>query len=438
MKHYIYFLILLFSNQILFSQGTQTFTLQNCLKIAVENNPEIRNSAIQISARTAELTNAFGNYLPTISANSSYRRQLNNVQLYIVDGRIVNSADAYSMNANASWSIFDGFNREATYTRAKKNLEGSELSTAQTEKDIILQVYRNYITVIRNYQVVETRKQNLELGKNELEQIQARYEAGIIPIGNVYSQEAELGQREIDLINAENDYNTSKAALMLTMGLNPLDDAQFEVSSLPNRVSEFQINEFKQSIGTMNGALARALKNRYDYKAAETQLDAAESNIKIAQSSYFPRLNANGGWNWANNELSNFSTLGTYSVGFSIFVPIFTNFSINSQVQNAKVNYEQREIDYFRLEQSIKSDIKNVFLNLSTGEKQVEITEKSLKASQQNYDSVSERFKVGTANITDLSVANNQLINAKINLINAVYSYYLAQKEILYTIGEIK
>lgn len=437
MKRFFIFFLLIFSQASLFSQGNQTYNLQQCVKIAVENNPDIRNTAVQISARAAELTNAFGNYLPTITANSSYRRQLNNVQVYIVDGRIVNSADAYSMNANASWSIFDGFNREASYTRAKKNLESAELNTAQIERDITLQVYRNYITVIRNYQVVETRKQNLELGKKELEQIQAQFEAGIIPIGNVYSQEAELGQREIDLINAENDYNSSKANLMLTMGLNPLDDAQFDVSSLPNRVSEFQINEFKQSIGTMNGALARALKNRFDYKAAETQLAVAESGIKIAQSNYFPQLNANGGWNWANNELNNFSTLGTYSVGFSLFVPIFTNFSVNNQVQNARVNLEQREIDYFRLEQSIKSDIRNVFLNLEAGEKQVEISEKSLKASQQNYDSVLERFKVGTANITDLSIANNQLINAKINLINAVYSYYLAQKEILYTIGEL-
>ena len=77
-------------------------------------------------------------------------------------------------------------------------------------------------------------------------------------------------------------------------------------------------------------------------------------------------------------------------------------------------------------------------MNLQAAEKQIEITEKSLRAAQQSYDSMNERFDLGAANITDIFLANNQLINAKINRINAVYSYYLAQKEILYSIGKIK
>lgn len=438
MKSLIFYLFLISSSFNIFAQGTATYDLNQCIKIALENNPDILNSKSQIGARTAELTNAFGNYLPSITANSSYRRQLNNVQTFIIDGRIVTSADAYSMNANATLPIFDGFNREANYARAKKNLESAELNVGQTEDNIVLEVYRNYITVIRNFQIAETRRQNLDLGKNELAQISAQFEAGIIPIGNVYAQEAELGQREIDLINAENEYNRSKAGLLVLMGLNPLEEVNFIESSLPNRISQFQIDEYRQSLGTLNSLVNKALRNRYDYKNTEAQILAAEYNVKMAQSSYFPSLNASGGWNWTNSDLSQFDELGTYTVGVTLFVPIFTNFSINSQVQNAKVNLMQRETDHFKLEQSIRAEIKNVYLNLQSAEKQVEITAKSLKSSQQNYDALSERFKVGTANITDLTIANNQLINAKINQINAVYSYYLAQKEIIFTIGEIK
>jgi outer membrane protein len=433
----IFLTILLFSS-FAYSQGKETFNLQQSVKIALENNPDAIGARAQLSARSAELTSAFGSFLPTITANSRYSRQLNNVQTFIVDGRIISTADAYSINANASWDIFNGFFREANYNRVDKNLESTKYTIQQTEDQVVRDVYRNYITVIRNRQVVSTRQQNLDLGKQELERIKAQYEAGISQIANVYAQEAEIGQREIDLINAENQYNQSKADLLVTMGLNPLAEVDFLDTGIPQRVSQFQIDEFKSQIGTMNGMVNKALANRFDYKAAELNIEAAESNIKMAAASYYPSVSASGGWNWTNSELSQFNEFGTYTVGLNLFVPIFTNFDRNFQVQNAKVNLKQRELDQFRLEQMIRAEIKGVFLNLQSAEKQVEISDKSLKSAQQNYDSVSERFEVGAANITELQVANNQLVNAKINRINAVYSYILAQKEILYTIGEIK
>ncbi len=75
-------------------------------------------------------------------------------------------------------------------------------------------------------------------------------------------------------------------------------------------------------------------------------------------------------------------------------------------------------------------------MNLDAAEKQLDISNRALKSAQESYDSFNERFKVGASGITDYLTANNQLITAQINRINAVYGYLLAQKEILFAIGK--
>jgi outer membrane protein TolC len=76
-------------------------------------------------------------------------------------------------------------------------------------------------------------------------------------------------------------------------------------------------------------------------------------------------------------------------------------------------------------------------LNLYSAEKQLEITNRSIIAANQNFESAKERFEVGTATIVDYLTANTQLITAKINRVNAVYNYFDAQVQVKFALGSI-
>ena len=82
--------------------------------------------------------------------------------------------------------------------------------------------------------------------------------------------------------------------------------------------------------------------------------------------------------------------------------------------------------------------MQTAFLRLKSAEKMLDVTKKTQKFAEQNQLSVKELFKLGAANITDLSVANMQYLTAKINRVDAVYGYIAAQKEVLYHMGELR
>ncbi|MBX3044676.1 MAG: TolC family protein [Candidatus Kapabacteria bacterium] len=445
MKKIVLLLVIISFGNLTAQQGVRkTYTLQECLDIATRMNFDVILSEAQVATSGADITQAFGAYLPQIDFNMGYQRILNpegqrsvNVGGVIIETPGTNP-NSYFMNAGAGISIFDGFAREANYSRAQDQLSANQLSLDQTIQQVRFTVYLQYVDVIRNSQLVKIRKENFNQGRQELDRIRAQYDAGFIPVNVVYSQEAELGNREIEIIDAENRLNISKTTLMSTMGINPDFESEFLESSLPTTIDPLDIEIFRRRTGTLQSAMKIALENRSDLKASELALEASKSQITIANSGYIPQISASGGWRWNHFEFEKFSEFGRAFAGLSLSMPIFDNFRTNLQIQNAKLQVSQAEIQKQRIELAIKQAVQNSLLNLEAAEKQLEISERSLKASEKNFEVTSERFRQGAANITDYTLANMQFITSQINRITAVYNYLAAMREVEFATGNMR
>lgn len=439
-----FILVFLLFFQFVFAQEKgypKVYSLEDCLKIAREKNPNVKIAESSISTAGAELTSAFGNFLPSASFNMGYTRQLNvesgqKINIggqTIVVGKI--EPNSYNMSLSLGYNLFDGFNREAQYNSAKERLNSAFSSYSQTLEDIEINVYRAYINVLRNSKILEARRQDFELGKKELERVRALFEAGASSVTNVLTQEADLANKEIQIIQAENDLKNAKAILLTAMGLEPTVDFEVLGNDIPSSFSDDEISRFRQEYGELDKTFQKAISQRYDMVSLEQKIASGKANLVVARSGYFPTLSAYGGWSWANNEFNKFSELGRSFVGLSLRVPIFENFKSNYQIELAKAQIVQLEMQKLQLEQNVKSQIIQAINNLDAAEKQLIASQKSFEAAQKNFESATERYRVGSASVTDYLLANNLLINAQINQINATYGYFLAQKELLYSLG---
>lgn len=441
---FIFFLINAFNTVVGQTRGIEkTYTLEDCINIALQSNPEIILAQNSINQSRARLTNAFGNYLPSADFNFSYSRQLNveGGKTVNVGGQIIPipAADpnSYSMSASAGYVLFDGFSREANYNSASYEVEAQFQNYYYLQQKIKANIYRLYFDVMRKQQIIKIRQENLDLGKKEYERIKAQYDAGLVHIGYVYAQEAEISNRELELINAESDLRLAKSNLLIAMGTEPDIDANFVEITIPNNLTEEEFSQFRAEIGNFPRALDIALNNRKDYEASKNSLYSANNLVTSAKSGYYPTISARGGWTWANSSFTKFGELGRTYLGLNFSLPIFENFRTNYQIESSKLQVTQKELELKQLELNIRSNLQNAFLQLEASEKQVLASRKALKASELNFNVFKERFNVGTSSISEYYDANNKLVIAKINLINSIYNYLLAQKEILFAIGKI-
>lgn len=426
------------------SKNNQVYTLQECIEIAVLNNYDLIVNRQQVATASADLTNAFGNYLPRFDFNTGYSRTLNPDAARSVNWEGVifdipgSSPDSYFMNANLSLSLFDGFSREANYKRAQNNLSATNLNNEHSIIAVKQMAYMQFVEVVKNSKIVDIRNENLQQAKFELSRLQAQYESGSIAVTDLYAQEADIGNKEIELIIAESTYNKSKATLLIMMGLNPDNNASFLESSLPANVTDIDVADFRKEIGSFGSAVNKALADRLDLKAFELSMQSSESRLKSAIGQYYPSLIASGGWRWNHTEFNEFADRGRSFMGLTLNFPVFSNFSTNLQVQNSRLQYVQSEVQYMKKEQEVRQSVQNSFLNLDAAEKQIEVSRRALFASEKNYESVSERYKAGTLGIFELTLSNAQLITAQINRINAIYNYLQAKNDVMFAIGLIK
>ena len=417
------------------------FSLDQCLQIADKQNFTNLLQEARVEVANANLLAAFGSYLPSVNVNTGYNRRLNvdGGQAINVGGQVLRGfappANSYSMSAIANYTIFDGFNRESNYSNSKLNVDVTKTSLEQTRLQTGITIRRQFLTVLRNKQVVEIRKENLILGDAQLEQLKASVQIGTAQKGVVFTQEAEIGNRELDLVTAENNYNISKAQLLSTMGLDPNLQAEFIDSKIKNEMPKSDIEQFRSTIGSKDKALQTSLRNRLDIKVADLNSEVSKIDLTSSKSGYLPTVSASGGWSWSNSELNSFGLLGRSFVGINLNIPIFDQFQTNVRVQNAKLTIKQRDIEKEQTVQTVRTEVQTTMLNLDAAEKQIEISDKTLLSSDMNYKIVSERFTIGLANIIDMLTANNQLVTSKINNTNSVYNYIDAQFQVLNALG---
>lgn len=422
------------------SGSVTTYSLEECITIALQNNFDVKLSNAQAQAAAANLTQAFGEYLPSADITTSYNRQLTNLteQISFVNGvPLIGQPrpNNYSLNASASWTIFNGFARESQYDAARVNLDATQSDVRYNRQLVAYNVKRQYIEVMRLLNIVESRAENLALSKATYQRVKALYENGRSPITQLLSQETEVANQEVSVVQAENDVENAKARLLGIMCVNPSDRVRLREESISTITTVQDIEQFRAQLGTEESSVQRSLNNRADVQAARMRKTAAQSRIDAAAAGYYPTITASGGYNWRNTEITNFDKQGQMYAGFSLRLPLFDQFQTNQQIETAQLQHTQRSIDEQRLEQQIRTNVRSAYLQLAAAEKGLTIAERAFTAANTNFQATQERFNVGNANLLDVQTANNQLITARVNKVTAVYAYLDARTFVEFATG---
>ncbi|MCU0426027.1 MAG: TolC family protein [Candidatus Kapabacteria bacterium] len=418
--------------------AVRVYTLEECLKIAAGDNLEVQNAIASSLDAAARKRSAFAGYLPNASISLGYSRTLNTVTGFNLGGQVqeipITNQNLFFASGNIGYTIFDGFARENNNAAALSSQTAADNTLNQTRRRILNTVRSQYITVLRAKQTLRIRREDFEVGKKQVERLRAQYEAGVIAVAPVLTQEADVANRELAIVQAENDLELAKGTLLTTLGMNPSVNADFADIQIPATISENDIKAFRNAIGDLGTAAETATNKRLDIVAAQSSVEAAQSSVKAAQASWLPTLSAGYQYNWNGNALSGFE-YGRQGLGLSLDYTIFNGFQRDVSIQRAQIVEQQAMIQKRQAEQRINADVQNAFIQLTAAEKSLDITARAIKAAQQNFDAAEERFKVGAANILDYTTANGNLATAKINRANAIYNYIAAQYQMRFALG---
>ena len=299
-------------------------------------------------------------------------------------------------------------------------------------ENLSVQVYKTYYQLVVSKTQIQLQDSNVDRAAKLLHDTRVLNENG-------FAEKLDVDKAVVQLTNLQ----TAKQNTETTI-INGFTFLKFLVG-VPAQDSIVLTTEFSEAdlLGGVPMDTSYSYKDRYDFQYLEIQKQLNDLDIRRYQAAYYPVLNLNGAYqkNAASSTYDIFSSSGTWFtssyIGLSLNVPIFDGFAKNARLQKSRITaaYTNDQVENLKLNIGQEVAIaKNNFLNAI---RTMGAQKSNMQTADLVYSQTKKKFESGLATNTDLSNAQQDLITAQFNYVNALYTAVVAKVDFLKAIGKI-
>jgi outer membrane protein len=403
----------------------EMLTLIRCIDIALRKNPTIVAAASTVDVNRNRVGEARSGYYPQLSATGAYDRTKSSAVTSSSSLAGTSPVDQYSGTVALNQTLLDFGKTSSSVNVAKYNLESSRSDLNTSQDTTILSVKQAYYGVLQTKRNRDVAADVIKQFQLHLDQAQGFYEVGTKAKIDVIKAEVDLSNAKLSLINAENAFKIAWVTLNNAMG----------VPDAPEYTIEDNLS-FQQFPITLEEATTKAFENRPDLKSIIAKRQAAEANISLQRSGYYPVLSGSASYTKSGVDIqSNTFNDNSWDVGVALTFPLFSGFLTTHQVAEAKANLYVLKANEETLRQQILLDVRQAYLNLQAAEASIATAELVSRQAKENLDLANGRYSAGVGSPIEVSDAFATYVTAQATHTGALYNYKTAQASIERAIG---
>lgn len=417
-------------------------TLNDALSLALKNNTILNQAGNNILSQESSLKSAYGNLIPSLSAQGSWGWERNeqtgstrffNGIPFIIPPTTIESRSFYT-GLNSDVVLFDGLANIENISLSKNNLNSAKLYLEFLKQQIALNTMVKYYMVMTQKELLKVREENLKKQKINYQLIEERNRLGAATMADLYQQQVELGNAELQLINQSLEVEKAQNDLIIFLGLDITGNYEIEDNSIKN--TNYQsLEDFEEEYSNLQTRISDAYNNRLDYKSKLYELKSSMNSVRIAGAGHFPTLLGSMGFSTFSNNLSDLFDSKSYSVGLRLNIPIFSNFNISNRVQIAEVQAMNKQLEVNELERKIKQEISQTYNSFVAAKKSLSVSQKNVKAAEERLRIEQEKYNIGSGRLLDLQIANTAFVVAQTDYVNSQYNYLITSDQIKFYLG---
>jgi len=450
------FIILLISSSGLWSQTDTPLTLQDCIKIALENNSTLRIAEQRLASAETDVTTATADILPRLNTSFSSGMRYSGASVYksvvlkldpisqqpvvdpatgspIYEQITINQKSSQSKSHSASASLSQNlFDLGSIYgiKAANVNKLSSQYTVKNTRLSVILSVKEAYYELLKAIRLNEVYQEAVKQAEEEVSRAQARVDIGISSQAEVLQARVNLGSQRTALINQENTVEMTKANL---------NNAMARDASLPVEINEDKTEPIFPNI-TFADAARTSLENNQALKALNLDVKTSYYNIKAAQTRYLPTIGGYVSYNRNNDDIgrvysSDLDQDFSASIGASMSLNVFNGFADKAGVQKATINNRIAQENYDEQKRNMLANVKQYFLQLEAYKDIIDINKQNIAAAEENLRLQLEKRRVGSGTELEVTQAQTELTRAKSNHVSAEYNAKIAKAQLEQVMG---
>ncbi|MCZ8197661.1 MAG: TolC family protein [Flavobacterium sp.] len=416
------------------SQAQEMLKLEDAVKIALENNYEIKIAKNNLKIDETNSTAGNAGMLPNVNATLTNNNSEFNTTQVQADGteRTLDNAINHNLTygIGLDWTIFDGMRMFARREQLKvlQKQGEAELKLAIITK--IGDVYATYFDLVQQQQQIKALDTAIVISNQRLTTAQNRYTIG--------------KAAKLEVLNAQVDLNTDVSSRLKQLDL--YQNAKIRLNEILAReiATDFVVEDKIAVDESLNFADLKTLaeKQNPQLQAQILENNNVELNLKQVKAGRYPTVRINSGYNFTRSEASlGFITQSSgrgFVYGINASVPIFSGFNQNRNEKVAKLQVDNADFVINQQKIALQSQLAMAFQSFQTNLKLSKVEEKNTEIAKQNLDITQAKFKIGTITPIEYRTAQLNYVQALVRYSNAQFQtklYEISLKELSGILG---
>lgn len=402
--------------------GAQAADLSEVYAIALENDPVLAAARASSESRKEVVVQSRAALLPRVGASAGSSQTSLTVDGLDQNGMPFPERDVTRRNwgANLNQTVID-VPRWFNYLGARAIARQAEWDLETASQQLITRVAETYLNVLRGQAALESAVASEEAVRRQLEQVQQRFDVGLVAITDVLDAKAEFDNIVVNRIQAESNQGIFFEGLRTLTG-QPYDEIDPLAASLPIVDPEPASEE---------DWVETALTGNYGIRAAQEALVAAERDLESRLAGHLPTVtaSANYGVGSGSQAFGGFvipdQTSASLTYSLNISAPIFSGLGTQSAVKQARFALEQARQQLIGQELVVARDARNLFRVVATEVVRVQARGEAIRSAEAALEATQTGYEVGTRNIVEVLLAQRRLFASQFDYAQSRYDYVI-------------
>ena len=434
--------------------SAQSWSLDDCMKYAVEHATEVKREVVNARQRKQDYQHAVAGFLPTVSGG---------VQGQYAWGRNIDPETNTYNNVTtfnnyyqlyAELNVFDGFATINALKQAKLSRDYSATAMQKIQDDRAIDVMQKYVDAAYAEASIQIAREKLNESKRMLAKMKRLYELGEKGRPDVVQMESQVAEDEYNLTHQDNVAKQSLLALKSAMNF-PVDEVlkiqidkeqKIQIDGERNLKLKAE-NEVVPESGVNYETVYQGFQHiSPDLKSAEYEVERARYDYKIAKGRLLPSLSLGGGI--STNYYKNLSQKGQCD-GFAsqfhnnqgeylaliLSIPIYNSDRWHS-VKKARNDWQLAQVNLEETRRKLHDQIAQAVMDAEGYAKELHQMQKKVASDSLAYHMSSRKFEEGMLSTFDLHTAAQTLLESRIKELQMQMLLIIKQRLVAYYQGE--
>jgi outer membrane protein TolC len=423
-----------------YSYAAESLSIEQAVSAALANNPGLKAADSLVEAADAGVLRSASGFLPKVTLSETWSRtdsplmalgtKLNReiITPADFDPSVMNDPQAISNYTTRLAVVQPVFNGGKVYIGRKQASLAKEASVQdreRTKQETVYNVVKAYYGLLLAKEFHKVALQSLETSEANVKLAEARYKAGAVLQSDLLRAKVQLAEVREMLTRSGNSERLATASLNFAMGVP--QGAEYEIAGA------LSTREVKTD---MHAAIGEAASKRPDLLSMELNRKNAETSVTVARADYLPSLNVMGQVDW-NSDRPAGDDAKSWAVMAMLQWNLFDGLVTRSRVKEALATSSRMKLLEEQTRSEIQLQVRQAYYNLTASLDRIAASASSVQEADESLRIVQKRYETGMTTFVDVLGAENSLIRARSNALQALYDNNLAQTELKLATGTL-